>query len=162
MKINIQWLEKKHIDSLKKDVLDINGTDEQGNPVKFAVWQDFPGFEGIMNGGVIEGNLWEKPGTGKFTLYPPKDPATVKSGASGGGFKAGMQKMVTEKNENIKAAQETKHEAIREAGAQRDAVLMVTTFYPEFNDATIASEKERLLKEKYLYWREFFLNQPPF
>lgn len=161
MKIKLSWVEKKHIDSLNKDVMECNGNDENGNAVKFSIWSDFPGFEEINAASEIEGNLWEKPGTGKFTLYPPKAPTIAKSGSTGG-FKAGMQKMVEQKQEGIKAAQENKHEAIREAGAQRDAVLMVTTFYPDFTDDTIASEKERLLKEKYLYWKEFFLNQPPF
>jgi len=163
MKIKIDWLEKKHIDSLNKDVMEIDGTDEQNNKVKFSVWGDFPGFNEIQNGGFIEGNLWEKPGTGKFTLYPPKPATTGQTGGNKGGLKAGMQQMATEKREFIKEAQETKQEAIKESQAQRDAVLMVTTFYPELaSDPLLSVEKEKLLKEKYLHWREFFLTQPPF
>jgi len=125
--------------------------------------ETFPNFDNLKVGERVKGNLWVS-SAGKRYLFAP-DTNKLAGGdytKPQGGFKVGMQKMAEEKREFIKDTQETKNSAIREAGAQRDAVLMVTTFYPEFTDATVATEKERILKEKYLYWREFFLNQPPF
>ena len=166
MKYKLSWVEKKHIDKLNKDVLECDATDEQGNSVKFSIWSDFPNFAEINASSTLEGNLWNKPGTTSWTLYPPKPEQTTQGGAytkPQGGFKAGMAKMVEQKQQGIKEAQETKHEAIKEAGAQRDAVLIVTTFYPELaSDPLLTSEKEKVIQEKYMHWREFFLNQPPF
>lgn len=114
----------------------------------------FPNFDAIQKGGTIRGNLWTSSG-GKKYLFAPKPQKSQN-------FRNDMKSVMKEKQENVKEAQETKKENIKEAAAQRDAVLMVTTFYPEFaNDPLLSSEKEKLLKEKYLQWRDFFLNQPP-
>ena len=151
MKINITWLEKKHIESLNKDVLEINGTDEQGNSIKFAVWQDFPGFNEIMNGGFIEGNLWEKPGTGKFTLYPPKVVMAGQTGGNKGRFQAGMKEVMKEKQEGIEKSQYRKEQGIRVSSTIRMAVDIVI--------AELGGEKiidEAVIKAKIKEWRVWF------
>jgi hypothetical protein len=150
MKIKLSWVEKKHIDSLNKDLMECDGTDETGKAVKFTIWSDFPGFNEINAASEIEGNLWEKPGTGKWTLYPPKTPTTSKSSTTGG-FKAGMQKMVEEKNANIRQSQENKELGIKTSSTIRMATDVVI--------ATLANEKiidESVIKGKIEMWRRWF------
>jgi hypothetical protein len=147
MKIKLSWVEKTHIEKLNKDVLECNGTDGQGNPVKFSIWSDFPGFNEINAASEIEGNLWNKPGTDKWTLYPLKPQGGANKGQSGG-FKAGMKEMVKEKQEGIKLAQENKENGIKVSSTMRMAVDVVI--------ATLANEKiidESIIKGEISKWR---------
>ena len=137
MKYTITWCEKKHIDSLNKDVLDCNANDEQGNTVKFSIWSDFPNFAGIMNGGVVEGNIWNKPNTDKYTLYLPKDPATATTGRMGG-----ASKLMDKKADNIATAQESKDLSIKISSTMNKAI-----------DLAIA-EKD-ISPENILKWRKW-------
>lgn len=125
----------------------------------------FPDFDGIINAGTIKGNLWTS-SAGKRYLFAP-DANKTPSGAytkPQGGFKAGMQKMVEEKNANIQKSQENKNEGIKIASTISMAVNIVI--------ATLKEEKiidEAVIKGKIREWREYFLaewdnvnNAPPF
>jgi hypothetical protein len=164
--IKIDWIETKDDGWKLASITDaeghkllnvsINRTSNKG--------EVFPNFDNLAAGMDIEAVTWQSK-AGKWYLFPPK-PQTTQGEAytkPQGGFKAGMQKMAEEKREFIKDTQEIKNSNIREAAAQRDAVLIVTTFYPEFaNDPLLSTEKEKLIKQKYLQWRDMFLNQEPF
>jgi hypothetical protein len=149
-KYKMSWVEKTHIEKLNKDVMECNATDEQGNAIKFSIWSDFPGFNEINAASEIEGNLWEKPGTGKWTLYPIKPNLGANKG-TGGGFKADMRKMVEEKREGIKLAQENKERGIMISSTIRMATDIVV--------ATLRGEEiidESVIKGKILEWRKWF------
>ena len=47
-----------------------------------------------------------------------------------------------------------KEDSIKLAGAQRDAVLLTTTFYPEY---TTNPNKDNLIREKFEEWKSYFL-----
>ena len=163
MKIKLSWVEKVHIDKLNKDLLECNGNDEAGNPVKFTIWSDFPGFNEINAASEIEGNLWEKPGTGKWTLYPIKPQGGAYTKPQGG-FKGNMDRVMDKKNENVKVAQENKELGIKTSSTIRMATDVVI--------ATLANEKiidESVIKGKIKEWRNWFLAEwdkvnsaPPF
>lgn len=162
-KYKLSWVEKKHVDSLNKDVMECDGTDEKGNAVKFSIWSDFPGFNEITSASEIEGNLWNKPGTDKWTLYPPKPQGGANRGQSGG-FKAGVKEAQATKREDIKNAQENKELGIKVSSTMRMAVDIVV--------ATLANEKiidESVIKGEIGKWREWLWNEwdnwenfPPF
>ncbi len=91
-------------------------------------------------------------------VYDPKwlNYKLAPSAKAPGAFKrdpGAMTKAMDKKNENIHAAQDRKHDAIRMAGAQRDAVLMVTTF--EKNEKNLSDVELRETIEK---WMKYFLN----
>lgn len=63
-----------------------------------------------------------------------------------------ITKAIETKNNNIVAAQDRKNDSIRMAGAQRDAVLMVTTF-----EANAPFPTDAELKAKIESWMKYFL-----
>jgi hypothetical protein len=113
----------------------------------------FGGFEDkdLVVGGKIDGELKEKEYMGKpsYTLDAPMKAKT----ASGGAFK---QKMIEEtmdrKEKSISNFQASKEESIKLAGAQRDAVLLVTTFYKDVG----MHDKE--IKDKVIEFRDWLLS----
>lgn len=111
--------------------------------------ETFPNFDGITPGVEIDAETWRSE-AGKWYLFPPKleKPQGGAYKASGGGFSA---KMIEKKQENIKQSMELKQENIQMAAAQRDAVLIVTTFYPnsDFSDAELRSKIEE--------WHAYFM-----
>lgn len=132
---------------------------------KFTIYEkdregvDFPGFADIKPGSVIRGNMYTND-KGYKTLYPPKAPKARAGGPS--------IAMMEKKEKSIEKFQANKEESIREAGAQRDAVQMVTTFYG--NDwANLYSvgkmtetELDARIKAKYEEYRKYFLEETPF
>lgn len=63
-------------------------------------------------------------------------------------------KAMDRKEKFIGDSQARREDSIKQAGAARDATLIVTTFYPEF--ATYPN-KEALIKSKWEEWKEYFL-----
>ncbi len=159
-KYNVNWLAKKNEDwimaSLKdgekeyKDV-SINRVNKKG--------ETFPGFDDLQPGRDVEGELWESP-SHKWYLFAPRPEST--RGGAGGAFKqAQIEKTMDKKNEFIGKTLDRKEDSIRLAGAQRDAVLIVTTRYND-PEMSIADFKNEILK-----WRDWFLTEfnkdiPPF
>lgn len=153
--VKIDWIETKgpdwkvatltnEMNKTEKEV-SINRTSKKG--------EVFPNFDALQVGQTIEGELWQS-GAGKWYLFPPQPKSQYRAPTSNGGASRGSQmaKVMETKNQNIKEAQETKHEAIKLAGAQRDATLIVTTFYANLvlTDVEIASKVEQ--------WMKYFLN----
>src|SRR5260221_11350 len=105
----------------------------------------------IKVGDTIKGEIVKN---GNFTNFKATKTNIGRSGGNNGAINKAMDK----KNESIKGFQENKEISIKLSGAMRDAVLMVTTFYPE------ASEKSLIDKEVYLQgriekWRRYFLDK---
>ena len=122
--------------------------------------ETFPNFDGLIVGSRVKGNLWTSP-QGKHYLFAP-NLTTVKSGASGGGFKAGMQKMVEQKQEAIKLSQENKNESIKIASTLGKAVDCAIAVY----EKGVSSEtlEELITKWRRILWMEWDNTKdfPPF
>lgn len=154
-KFHVDWFEKKNEDWV---VLTLSG--EEGKHSEVSVnrvnkkGETFPNFDSIANGGEIEGELWQS-GAGKWYLFAPKQP---KSGAF-------TKKLAEEKQAIIEGSVgrvlDRKEHSIALAGAQRDAVLLVTTFYKDIAEDPILGEQERetLLKKKIVQWRDYLLSK---
>lgn len=155
MTLRIEWTENKSKDWKICTVTKPDGTTTENVSVNRMnkKGEVFPNFDGIAPGADIEGELWRSD-AGKWYLFAPKPkgeglgtrPAWVKP-------KADMTRVMEKKQESIEKNMDVKNEAIKMAGAQRDAVLMVTTFY-----ATQALSEEEL-QAKVEYWYQYFINR---
>lgn len=116
-----------------------------------AIWEGFPLFESLKVGDFVDGDLVSKE-NGQYvnvSLYAPKTPKTAS------GFTkspSAVNKAMERKETSIAKFQTNKEESIAKAGAQRDSVLMVTTFY-----ANKGWEDDEL-KFKVEEWYKYFLN----
>lgn len=120
-----------------------------GNEVTTGVtiWGDFLGFSSLAIGGQVEGDIVTKDNF--KTLYAPRGPKRAAGGVN-------ITKAMETKKENIKEAQDRRDFSIKLAGIQRDAVLLVTTFYPEYNDVGMDSiQKEEAIKARLLEWKKW-------
>lgn len=81
MKYKILEANKRHIDSISKDVLEVKIEDEVGNiTIKASIWGDFPNFDTLVVGSEVEADMVTKTKNGfeNRTLYPLKTPGAVK------------------------------------------------------------------------------------
>lgn len=144
-KYKVEWAEVKSpewkvvsLDSGEKDV-SINKVSKKG--------EVFPNFDQIAPGVEIEGELWVSP-SGKNYLFPPR----VQKQAPNGAYKQKMMEETMQRKEtSIRGFQASKEESIKLAGAQRDAVLIVTTIGN--TDLTEQQVKDAIIK-----WRDWFLS----
>lgn len=102
-KYSIIWLEKKNNDWMVLNVKDEAGTETKEVSLNRTnkKGEVFPGFDGVVNGGYIEGELWTSQ-AGKHYLFAPKpklERPTFMKGAQ-------IEKAMDKKNENIKQAQD--------------------------------------------------------
>lgn len=154
MQYKINFSERKTT-STGKQKIDAELVDMAGEVHKgVTIWADFPGWNNLMTGGTVEGDVVSKQ-NGKYTnktLYPARSQTSYTP--RGGTQRAGSIKDAVEaKNVNIKENMETKNESIKMAGAQRDAVLIVTTFYKN-RTLTDAETEERIER-----WYNYFMNK---
>jgi hypothetical protein len=115
-----------------------------------TIWGDFPSFHTLEEGHAVEGDIVTK---GDFkTLYPART-NTLGAKRSGG---VNIAKAMETKAANIAVAQENKNESIKLAAIQRDAILLVTTFYPEFNEVyeNDIPGKEQAIKDRIMFWKK--------
>lgn len=155
----VQNVENK-ITSTKKPYKRVTLVDGYGERTeRVSIWSDFPGYHGIEDGSEIMGQITKSP-DGKFVNlkptasggYSPK-PAYSGGGQSRGssyGVKAAQER----KAESIEHAQDRKELSMRLAAAQRDAVLMVTTFFAK---EPLPTDTE--LRDAINNWREWFLKE---
>lgn len=123
-------------------------------------FSNWPGFADLKVGDKVVGDLARSDYNGKegWIMNQLKKPSTFRAKPNE------IKAAVKEKNEGIERAQIRKSENIQLSSSQRDAVLLVTSFYPEFaNDPA----KEQNIKVKITAWRiwlldEFSNEQPPF
>lgn len=124
MQYKIDWCEKKNIAKLGKDVLECNLIDPMGDKhERVTIWNDFPGFNDLMNGGAVEGEISKKM-NGQYeqkTLYPMRPQAP-----QGGSRGAGMAKLVEKKAEAIEKAQDRKEDGIKLSATFRDAGMLTS------------------------------------
>lgn len=161
----IDWIENKSNDwkvatlsegGLTYDDVSINRVNKKG--------ETFPNFDGITQGATVKGNLWTSP-QGKHYLYAPKPQAPQGSAPRApGGFKAGMQKAIEQKQEGIRQSQENKELGIKLSSTIRMAVDMVIAI---LKDEQII--EEGVIKGEISKWRKWFWdtwedpkNYPPF
>ncbi len=96
----------------------------------------FPGFDQLMPGGQVHGNIWQSP-TGKYTLFAPDEPkpspaaAPTQPGSTtyrppAGGGNRGVAAAQQRKAEGIEKAQDRKETGIMVAGAMRDSTVIAT------------------------------------
>lgn len=161
MRYKIAWIEQKSTkDGKPKAEATLVGETESENAtgVKVTIWGDFPNYGAIVNGGMIEGEIVPS----RDPKYLPSlKPSVSPKMASRGNFKAEqVERVMDKKNASISQFQDNKEEAIRLASAQRDAVLLVTTFYKSRweNDPILESEFDVLVKKKIIEWRDWFLS----
>lgn len=144
MGINLLNVTRKTI-SGGKELIECDAKNGDGVFKRATIWKldkegkIFPGWDTISDGSIIEGNLWNKPGTDNWTIYPPKP----KAGGFGGGMGAGLVKA---KTEAIKEAQSNKEHAINKAQdrnevmyAKKSAAEIIAHHpaYKELNDLNL-------------------------
>lgn len=135
--------ERETKDGKKYKSVTLNGGSETYE--KVSLWSDDPNYASYVEGGRISGDVYKNAkGYWNFKGLEQKKTYTTRTNA--------VTKAVKEKNENIVAAQDRKHDAIKMAGAQRDAVLMVTTF-----NAKDPFPTEAELKSAIEAWMRYFL-----
>ena len=166
----IIWLEQKSPDWIVANLQDdkgqyasvsINRVSKQGVP--------FPNFENLQNGGEVEGNLWLSP-KGKYYLYapnpeegselPPRAQTTTQRAYTP--KSSPIKQAMKQKEESIAKFQDSKENSIKLAGAQRDAVLIVTTMMQNLPAITSTMMGEDSIKEAIIKWRNWFLNDEEF
>lgn len=146
MQLTIDWLERKEWNG--KELLDVKLQDGK----KATIWKTqkdgsvFPGFDEIAPGHTIEGELWNKPGTDNWTIYPPKEQKR-------GGGSSGMRAAQDRKSEYIKEAQERKEESIAFFNATNAAIEMVKA-RSDFDHLDVETKQDSLI-----VWRDWFLAQ---
>lgn len=138
MKYNIVWIETK-MTKVGKPYASAQLKGEDGIVHdKVAIWSNHPQFNGMVNGGMVEGEIevGERGKNLKWTQTPQRQftPKPTKTEA------------------NIEKNMDRKEESIKISGAQRDATLMVTTFYPQETDSII-------LKQRWQEWKSYFISQ---
>ena len=157
MKYQISWMERKNNDWIVANLLEgateikevsINRTNKKG--------EIFPSFDEILNGGEVEGELWTS-SAGRNYLFASK-PKT----AQGGGFKSQVIEKAQERKEaSIERVLDRKEESIALMSAQRDATLLVCTFYKEqwAKDPILEPELDSMIKKKVIEFRDWYLSQ---
>jgi hypothetical protein len=124
MKYKVETLNKKHIASINKDVIEAELKDEAGliTP-KVQIWQTFPGFETITFGSEVEGDI--KTSTkGNFTnttLYAPQRSAV---GNYAQKKSSDIKTAMVQKEKSIEKFQDNKEQSIQKASVMRDATLL--------------------------------------
>lgn len=132
--------------------------DEQGNTT-----ENVSTFDPVMSGGTIEGTIVKKGEYLNFSKLEP--PEFIKKQQGILNYKSQqIEKVMDKKEASISHFQDKKEENIALAGAQRDAVLIVTMIYNNLNHP---NESVEAIKEHIIKWRNWFLSDsfrisPPF
>jgi hypothetical protein len=155
----IEWMERKTTSTGKKKIdctiKSISGVEHQN----VTIWEGFPDFDNLMVGSNVTGEYAEKQ-NGQYlnkTLYPVR---TTAPRSAPSGIKVAQER----KADMIKEAQDNKNESIKESAAQRDAVIITTTFFADLINID-ENVRDRAIKEKVESWRNYFLtvgDKPPF
>lgn len=152
MGYNVKTIEKK--DYQGKPFLNVGLADGSGNITQASIWKvqkdgsEFPGFDSIGIGSVLEGNLYNKPGTQFYTLYPIK-PKTGGHGMGGGMGKALME----EKQNGIKQSMERKEEGIKVSATFREAIAITLS---QLNGKNFSDDEFRQMAVNWRRWLNKF------
>lgn len=156
----VQWVENKTTKT-NKPYKKLSIEDPAGKKFDVNIFSDFPDFANIIPGSVIRGKLEQN---GQYWNIISETQSKPRGGASGGFKQAQIEKVMEKKSESIAHFQDKKEESIALAGAQRDAVLIVTTMLAK-SDSEWKTAKE--VEEQITKWRNWFLSEdfrtpPPF
>lgn len=119
MKYEIRNIERKHIDSLNKDVLECDVFDGEKEIAGVSIWQGFPDFDKITFGSSVEGDIVVKQ-KGNYltkTLFAPKGSAPMQSAGA-------ITKAMDRKEAGISKFQENKEESIKISSTMSGAVSL--------------------------------------
>lgn len=144
----IEWVEEVESQSGKKYKKVTLAGD-----VSVSCWPDFSKYAEVIPGGEVEGIIQEK---GKYKNLV--DGNLTKFGPKPNEFKAKQIEAVqTRTSEMVKMAQDNKADNIKLAAANRDATLILTTFYPEFTNIVDFNERTDAIKKSWIELRDWLL-----
>ena len=133
--------------------------DESGVKTDVTIWGDFPNFATLMAGMTVEGDIVQsKDGKYKPSLNAPRLPKFAVTG----GFKTkAIEDAQIRKEGSINRTLDRKEESIALMSAQRDATLIVVSFYKEAwgKDPILESELDKIIKKKIIEWRDWYLSK---
>lgn len=135
-----------------------------GNGQQFSAWSDNSRYHEIELETEIQENELQQKGKWWNLIDPFKASKGVapKSAQAQGIIKQNVLEAQNRTSEHVKEAQERKDEAMKLAGAKRDAILIVTTFYPEFakiEESLSGLTKEQTIEAKIDYWMNKILSK---
>lgn len=150
--LKVQWCENKTAKT-GKPYKKLSVEDEKGAKFDVNIFSNFPDFANIAPGSVIFGKLTQEGQYWNISV----DGEKPRSGAGSSFKQAQIEKVMEVKNENIGKVMDRKEESIKLAGAQRDAVLIVTTLMDNAHQY-LEEDIEKLI----IKWRNWFLNDKEF
>ena len=165
MRFNIDWMEQKEYQGRKYVLATI--TNEQGEKYDVSLgdkWGDK--LATLMPGQDIEGNTWQNPKNGKWSLYPIEEKKSSRGSftptrAVQNDISKSVEAAQKRTTESVNKTLDRKDESIRLSSAQRDAVLIVNTLIHS------QAWNQDVIKEEIIKWRNWFLSEeftdvPPF
>jgi hypothetical protein len=166
-KYQIEWLELKEVDTArgrkklaKVSLKKADGTIENN----VTIWDTFPGFADLGAGSEVTGTLETKESSNGYvntTLKAPSSRPTSYAKPQAKAVEIGVA--MERKEKSIAKFQDSKELGMRISAAQRDAVLIATSFYPEIANAE--NDKEEKISGVIEYWRHYLYSRsdkPPF
>lgn len=143
MKYHVEWIENKTGKS-GKPYQAMTLKDETG-----AMFENVTTFDSLSLAGDYEGEIIQN---GQYLNFKMKmaNPYPKPAGR-------GIDKAMERKEASITKFADRKEESIALMSSQRDAVLIVTTLYPELASYE-EPHKTREIEAKYHQWRKFLLN----
>jgi hypothetical protein len=145
----IDWCEVKkegETNGRKWKITNMTLTDSVGN-----TYDEVSTFDPVIAGQEIDGFIETKGMYKNFKKSLEKPKFMQKPDIS-----KQVEKAQARTEASIGKTMDRKEESIKLAGAQRDAVLIVTNLFPN------GQETEQEIKEKIIKWRNFFLNDETF
>ena len=143
----INWLKEKNWQGKKFYEAEI--VDEQGQRYDASIWPDVAGFENLMPGHQVEGEL-VKNAKGYWTLKGPK-PSFSGTGFSGG---RGIAQAQERKAQYIEKAQERKNESVSYFNSLNSAIALLGKVHDSPVDTDDTSIKHFITR-----WRDWFLTE---
>lgn len=149
IKYKVQTLEKKSTSKgaiIEATLIDFNGIEVS----KVAIFSDFPNFSSITFGTEVIGDIKVK----QNGQYENKYLVPERTNGWGGGKRApsvNMGKIMEQKAENIKEAQERKNDSISFFNATNSAIAIVV------KEASLDFPED--VQKKIVFWRDWFLSE---
>ena len=132
--------------------LESNGVQVSG----VSIWSDNGQYANATPGGEITGMVTETPSKNGGKPFKNFKDALSQTHPLGG-HKSGIKQAMAQKDQSITKFQAAKEDSIRTSSTMRDAVLLVTTFYPELATVALGERGDRV-KETVTKVRKFLLD----
>ena len=154
MQITLKNVQRKSVDWILTDGIGLDGVAFMGASMnrtnKDGTGVQWPQWDTLADGSVIEGNLWTNPTNQRQAIYPPKPQAKGNPAFKG----QQIAKMQETKAANIAMAQDRKNESISIHGAFRDATLIALQSY---KDVPFPTDEE--FKAEWTKWVRWILSK---